>query len=449
MKNLPKQSSSNPATDSPVDGRAQVTKSNSTSTPPFAPPSALAALAAPGATPLAITPIGSANAVTIVTPAVGTAPPSEALESLGGRIEKLFGATIRIANLKEAQTHGPFLDRLKAVKSFDDPVFVLRCGEETGLAAIIMRIDSFDLMDAMYRANPWMLDTLTTVWHTLYFFWFRLEGYRPQNRDVSEACWLLTETAVPIHDLSGQHYRPELFPLRNTEIPTLRFDQINWCPIEEATEDFALEAAERAHGKVFTVGARGRTTLNQTTAVAAFKKMLGLKWNPKDDRFTTTFHVHKDRYLPTNILTETIGEFLTTVAANQGVKLPDGNLAAETIEGLKQLDRIDAATGLTRFVSECLVHDTGSNVVMAELLEAYTKFCRDTGAEAYPERKFYQTVTVAISERFGAAKAHDISRPRPDGTATSKYGFRGLAIKRSDAPVIVSEAPEHSEACSG
>jgi len=371
------------------------------------------------------------------------APPPETPEALRERIAKTFGAEVQLADLPADCSCGPFFDAVRKLRHFDDPAFAVQCGPATGLAVIIIPIMSGRLIDAMFDHNLWLAKTMATDWQGLMFFWFRLAGDRPQNRIVSEACWLFTDALIPVHDVSGKHYQPADFPMHDAAIETVQFESIDWAPIPGVHEVFTLEAAEQECGKLFTVGERGRTSLNQKTAVAVVKKLFGLKYYPKADQFTVTFRAQKNQYLETSLLAEILREYLAEAAAAQGVKLPAGELVAELIEKLKQLDRIPADTGLARFVNECLVPAVGSDVVMTELLEAYAAFIRNTGAAAYPERKFYHKVTVAIAERFGVAKAHDISRPRADGTTTSKYGFRGLEIKRSEAP----EVPEAPEAC--
>ena len=170
----------------------------------------------------------SAPAQPTVSGSTITLSPAEPAWSLQARIAKHFNTTAEIANLPEDSSYGPFLDECRTMRPFDDPAFVVQCGPKTGLAAIMIGGESLALLDPLLSLNPWMIQTLKTMWHSQLFLWVHVDGPCPPFHEILDGCCWLSKTLAPVHDIQGKQYQPASFPLHGTLIQTTRFNQIKW-----------------------------------------------------------------------------------------------------------------------------------------------------------------------------------------------------------------------------
>ena len=262
---------------------------------------------------------------------------------------------------------------------------------------------------------------------------------------MHRALWI-NEGLLPTVDVVDSTHYPDGFPVtgRGSSPILAKFEDIKWP--QQYFERFMLERLEGQYGGLFQIGPRGREIFSHQTAAHFFAATLGLKYTRQTESFTFCREAGKPMPIEKSNLCETISDWLHQQAEKAAVKFPAGDPVSDIINALKQICiavRIDEADGLNIYLREKLEQKAGVSLTTVEVFTDYLAFCEKCGAARYPERTFYKKLSVAIQERFGVCKAHDIQRPKPDGGSTSKYGFHNLAIKSNSAEAAeVSEPPE-------
>ena len=408
----------------------------------------------------------NANSPATVTASTAASPTADAVSATGStppiieqfknpdeliaHAKQLFGS-VETEAFKDAQFPVAFQKLVEQLK-IESPCESLTasCNPTSMLCAIVTPFNNWTVLQSLLEVNPWLNNTVWTTWCGVAFIWLKVEGWRPQNRNMHAASWLWVSGGVlPLVEVAGAGSYPEGFPIRKkgTAIITIQFEQIIWPP--EIHELFLLVRSIARHGALFLAGPRNRVILGVETAAHFLGALLGLKYCRRDDAFTMCVTAGQPEPISKSRLSDEINKWLLRQVERAGATFPSGEPVADVMRSLKQMyasEQLDEADGLRAFMRECVGKKAGCSVTMREMFQSYICFCQARDAIPYPERIFYTRATAIIRESLYLCKSHKVQRPDSSGRICSKYGFKNLCVMSTNREAEeAGETEEHGE----
>ena len=341
-----------------------------------------------------------------------------------------------------------FDDEVGAPEDYFHKFIGVTCDATTNLCAIVVPLAKLANLKLILKETHWLSSTVMTSWQKLAFIWFRVEGARPGNCKLPDCCLWISQGLLPAVANYGPHTYPHGFPVCNWGkiVKQIKFSEFKWH--ESLHEAFLLLQTEEKFGRLIQLdGLSNQPILNLPTASRFLIKRMELQFVFQTDGFIITDDSGKRVPRTREDMACVIEDWLSKKAATLGITRFDDTLVQGLINTIIKHIAIGEEEALRMFLSQCVERRPGSSVTMSEMCIAYQDYCNGLGAAVLPPRAFYRQVTVAIQQRLGVAKSHDIRRCGPDGKETAKAGYRNISFKRGSPDASDgSDASDRSDA---
>lgn len=380
-------------------------------------------------------------------------PAANPSDSLVAAASNLFGQA-EVVKLNDDRFPTAFRRSIEKLKiTTENPIVAVTANVETSLCAIGIAATNQNLYEKLLAINPWLDDTTWSRWYEIIFFWVRVTGWRPINRELPGMVWF-SQGLLPVVDAVSQEQRVDTFPIpiRNKPPIVLKFDEIKWFP--EIHEAFVLEHAEGLHGKlVQQVGPR-KKIVNYQTAAVVMATVLGIIFDKNRNCFQYCPPGESEwKILPQIQLDVCIAKWLQCQAASDPAAFPKGDHVKAVVRAIKEIYPIERPAepeGLNEFLRRCVERRAGANLTTQEFYISYFESCKSTGALAYPECVFLDVLPKFIRETFGLTKVHNVMRHNPEkNKLTARCGFNGLGLRPEAEAKEVTETKDVTDGGTG
>ena len=376
------------------------------------------------------------------------APAKQALEPLvrlfGGKVSAVF------VERDSAAIPAPLRNPLVSAGSTRQPALPLigiECGSASaGLGGVVFQNQA--AADAYLKDNPVLRNTLITSWPpSAVVIWIRPD-WSPRNVSLAGVHWTsagIIPVALPGEPL-GKHV------LGGGAIASPQFMDLTWpSGLKEAFEILLLE---RVLGPKYRRLGPGKVVLNRAFWATFLAGKMGLVYRVEQEGFFRLKSGEAEQLEPVT----TAQVFIDTTSLLQQAamldpqRFPVGQIRLPVIKSLVEHMKVAVAVHtpterevLVRCLTEQVEKRKGGNVTVAELWVVLVEYCGKRSLPCCPRRVFNRALSAVMREMYGMLKSHDLQRPGANGKMGWRYGFHGLALKRSEAKPEPAECAEQVE----